>query len=119
MKKLYLVATYYKVPRNPRITSQKGFSKDDANWAFNESVEIVRTIKRRDQQQANIILNITDSRVEKCNMRADANYDELYRYFKNNYPQYFQHIEVMQPPVEVTAEQAVETTAETQPTATA
>lgn len=110
MKKLYLIATYYKVPRYPKMTSRKGFGKDDANWAFNESVEVVRVVKNRDLAQANIILNITDSKVEKCNMREGASYDDLYRYFKTNYPQYFQHIEVMQPPVEVTPETVAEST---------
>jgi hypothetical protein len=105
MKKLYLVATYYKVPRYPKMSSQKDFGKDQSNWAFNESVEIARTIKRRDQQQANIILNLTEQKVEKCNMRDDnPSYDELHRYFKNNYPQYFQHIDSLQPTVEVTAQ---------------
>ena len=104
-KKLYVVATYYKVPKYPSKTSQKDYSKDDNNWAFNENVEIARVIKNRDLAQANIILNLTDKRVEKCNMRPDASYDDLYRYFKNNYPQYFQYVDAVE--VKPDAEPAV------------
>ena len=106
-KKLYLIATYFKVPRYPKNSSQKGFSKDEANWAFNENVEIARVIKNRDLAQANIILNLIDKKVEKCNMRQDASYDDLHRYFKTNYPQYFQHIDLID---------AMESTATEQPT---
>ena len=69
----------------------------------------MRVLRRRDQTMANIILNISDKKVEKCNMRENVGYDELYRYFKANYPQYFSHIDMLEPaPVvaEVLAEPA-------------
>jgi hypothetical protein len=97
-KKLYLTATYYRVPKANVRTNQKDFGKNDDNWVFNEQVAIVRSLKRRDQDYANIILNITDKKVQKCNMRENVGYDELYRYFKTNYPQYFQHIDAADDP---------------------
>lgn len=107
-KKLYLTATYYRVPAAGVNSSQKDFGKNDNNWTFNEQVEIVRTLKRRDQTMANIILNISDKKVEKCNMRENVGYAELYRYFKTNYPQYFSHIDMLEPTIttiDVTPEQ--------------
>ncbi len=111
MKKLYMIAQYFQVPKNPRRTFTKEYGKDPNNLAFNESVIISRSVKNRDLSSANVILNITDKKVVKCNLRRDASYDDLYRYYKNNYPQYFQHLDV----VEVTAEDTAESTV-TQPT---
>ena len=67
-KKLYLIATYFKVPRYPQNSSQKDFSKDEANWAFNENVEIARVIKNRDLAQANIILNLIDKKIGRAHV---------------------------------------------------
>lgn len=103
MKKLYMIAHYYQVPKNPRLTAQKDFGKDSNNMAFNESVTIARNIKDRDLSSANVILNITDKKVVKCNLRQGAAFDDLYRYYKNNYPQYFQHLDVVDVTPESTA----------------
>ena len=94
-KKMYVVATYFRVPKEGANSSRKNFGKDDANWAFNESVQVTTGLKKRDITMANIILNVTDKQVEKCNMRPGVGYDELYSYFKTNYPKYFQHIDVL------------------------
>ena len=94
-KKMYVVATYFRVPKEGTNSSRKNFGKDDANWAFNESVQVTTGLKKRDITMANIILNVTDKQVEKCNMRQGVGYDELYSYFKTNYPKYLQHIDVL------------------------
>jgi hypothetical protein len=91
MKKLYVIARYYQVPKNKNRTFEKGFGKNSENMIFDESVAIARTIKTRDLTEANVILNLTDERVEKCNLRPDANFHDLLNYYQKNYPQYFQH----------------------------
>lgn len=89
MKKIYVIARYIQIPKNPKNTARKGFGQNPDNMAFNEAVIIARTIKNKDWNTANVILNITDEKVEKCNLKRDATYQDLYRYYKSNYPQYF------------------------------
>ena len=91
-KDIYLVARYLRVPRDPTQTSKKGYVKDDKNISYTESVALTRGLKNRDIT-ANIILNLTQKRVEKCNFETNNGWEELAAYYAKAYPQYMKLIQ--------------------------
>ena len=88
-KDIYLIARYYRQPQNKRLTSIPGYINDDKNASYQESVTLSRGLKNKDVT-AQIILNLTQKSVYKCNFETNNGWDELAEYFAKNYPQYMQ-----------------------------
>lgn len=88
---IYLLAKYYKVPRDPKQTADKEYMNNPDNFAWDESVKFARKLQKRDLTDHNVVLNIFDQRVEKCNMpdMRTMNYEQLFAYYYSNYRNYF------------------------------
>lgn len=83
-KHIYLVASYIQRPRNPKMTHIKGYIKDPANLRWDEAFTITRGVKKRDQN-AQILLDLTDKRVEKDSFGSERSFDDIFYYFFVNY----------------------------------
>ena len=87
-KTIYLLATYYKVPRNPNLTAAKGYMSNPDNYTYNEQVSIATKIKNRDLTDCQVILDMEAQKVVKCSMNPGQTFEELYVYFARHYPKY-------------------------------
>jgi hypothetical protein len=86
---IYLVASYTIKPRNPALTFQKEYIKQDANIQYSESVAIATRLKSRDYTHAQVIIDIGSERVIKCSYQgAERNYQSLIAYYIKHYPSY-------------------------------
>ena len=88
---IYLLARYYKVPRDPRQTSNRDYMKNPENFAWDENVKFARTLRKNDLSDHNVVLNIFDQRVEKCNMpdMTNMDYQQMFAFYYANYQSYF------------------------------
>ena len=88
---IYLLAKYYKVPRDPRQTGNRDYMKNPENFAWDENVKFARTLRKNDLSDHNVVLNIFDQRVEKCNMpdMQGMDYDQMFAFYYGNYRSYF------------------------------
>ena len=85
----FLIANYTIRPRNPGLTFQKGYMKQDENIQYSESVSIARKLRDSDLTQAQVIIDITAERVIKCSYQGqERNYENLLDYYVRHYPSY-------------------------------
>jgi len=95
MKTVYLVAYYFKRPRDNRVkTNRSGWMNNQQNISFDEQIALSRSLRNRDQQLAGVILDLGRKQVVKNTWQSAKSFDQLYDYFSKNYPQYT--TEVMQ-----------------------
>jgi len=85
----FLVANYYMRPKHKRTQTQiKGWMDDKNNVSYDEQVTVTKRLKTNDYSSAKIILDLVNEKIIKNEWQPDANFDDLLRYFKENYPQY-------------------------------
>jgi Ni,Fe-hydrogenase maturation factor len=84
---IYLVARYYKKPRDHVNTSKKGWMDNPDNIRWDEKVGFTRGLKSKDQD-AQVILNLSDKVVQRNTFNTGKTFDEIFRYFFENYHQY-------------------------------
>jgi hypothetical protein len=87
-KGIYLVATYIMKPKDHVNTSKKGWKDDPNNIRWDEKVEITRGIKKRDGASANVILDLSNLHIDRNNFQTGRTFDEIFRYYFNNYNKY-------------------------------
>lgn len=87
-KCIYLVATYIMKPKEWVNTSKKGWKDDPANIRYDEKVEITKGLKNRDASSANVILDLSNLKITRNTFQTERTFDELFRYFFNNYNKY-------------------------------
>jgi len=92
-KDIHLLAFYVRVPKDPKKTHMKDFGKDESNFAYNEEVHVTLGLKDKDLLRANVIINVNQKKVIKCSLNPDADFLDLYSYYKKNYPQYLNVLE--------------------------
>jgi hypothetical protein len=91
MKSLYVVASYAKKPRNPKLTAKPGYMANETNIAYDEKVQIVAKVKSKDLTMCQVILDMGAKKVIKNSFRSEKSYDELIKYYTDNYDQYFRN----------------------------
>jgi hypothetical protein len=90
---IYLVASYTIKPRNPKMTFQKDYVKQDNNIQYSESVAIATRLKSRDYTHAQVIIDIAQERIIKCSHQgSERNYQALMAYYSKHYPSYINPI---------------------------
>jgi uncharacterized protein YozE (UPF0346 family) len=97
IKDLHLLAFYVVKPRDPKMTSQKGYMSDPANHQYDERVEFTRGLSSKDQIYAAVILNLNKKTVVANRYdvtKQNSDFDHLFKYFLEGYPQYV--VKVMQ-----------------------
>jgi hypothetical protein len=86
-KDIYLVAKYLTKPKDHVNTSVKGWMKDPANIRYDESMEVTRGLRNRDVN-AQVVLNLSQKKVERNSFKTDKDFDTIFMYYFNNYSQY-------------------------------
>jgi hypothetical protein len=87
-KQIYLVAYYSTKPKDPKRTKEPGYMKNPANYEFDESINITRGLKTRDQVSAKVILNLSEQIVTKNNFNDNHDFPSLLAHYQESYPQY-------------------------------
>ena len=85
---IHLIAYYHQKPKDPSRTKEPGYMTNMDNIAYDESINITRGIKTRDQLQASVILNLNKEQVVKNSFRSDADYASLLAHYQEGYPKY-------------------------------
>ena len=88
---MFLLAKYYKVPRDPHRTSEKGYILDQDNFRWDEAVNFVIKPSSRDILENNVVLDIFGQQMVKCNVAdmVGTDFDQVFAYFYKNYQSYF------------------------------
>lgn len=87
-KKIYLVAYYSAKPKDPKRTKEPGYMKDTSNYDYDESINITRGLKNRDQNLAKVILNLSDKTVTKNMFNSNKDFASLLAHYQEGYPKY-------------------------------
>jgi hypothetical protein len=88
---MFLLAKYYKRPRDPKRTSEPGYINDKDNFFWDESVNFVIKTSKKDILENNVVLDIFNQQLIKCSV-ADVtgnDFDSAFAYFYKNYQNYF------------------------------
>jgi len=86
-KNIYLVAQYMMKPQPHVNTSKKGWMDNPENVRFDEQVSFARGLRPRDMT-AQVILDLSSKQVERNTFKTDKSFDEIFRYFLENYTDY-------------------------------
>jgi hypothetical protein len=89
MRNIYLVAYYFKRPRDNRVRTQiAGWQNNQNNVSYDEQVAVTHSLRKRDETMASIILDMVNRRVVKNRWQSGRSFDELLDYFAKSYPQH-------------------------------
>lgn len=88
IKNIYLLAQYVAKPKDPRRTSQPGYMKDENNIQYDERVIIQRGLRSRDEQNNNVVMDLTTEKVVKNNLKPGVPFYELFAHFHEHYGDY-------------------------------
>jgi len=87
-KSVYLIAYYHRKPKDPKRTKEAGYIKDPANFDYDESINITRGLKTRDELGAEVILNLTEQTVVKNRFNDNKDFPSLLAHYQEGYPKY-------------------------------
>ena len=85
---IHLIAYYHQKPKDPSRTKEPGYMTNMDNIAYDESINITRGIKTRDQLQASVILNLNKETVVKNSFNSNADFASLLAHYQEGYPKY-------------------------------
>lgn len=89
IKDIHLLAFYTQRPRPGVKTHIKGWMQNPDNFQYDERVEFTKGLNGKDQQYANIVLNLNQKKVVSNKFDGDQrDFDTLFKYFLEAYPQY-------------------------------
>lgn len=86
-KGIFLVAQYFAKPKRHVKTQVKGWMDNPDNIQWDEKVDISRGLRTRDLH-AQVILDLTNKRVERNTFNSGKTFDEIFKYFFTNYSDY-------------------------------
>lgn len=122
IKNIHLLAFYSQKPRPGVRTNVKGWMQNPDNFQYDERVEFTKGLDPKDQQYANIVLNLNEKKVVTNKFDGDQrDFDTLFKYFLEAYPQYviqvmaqldMEYLEQFIPKEEPTVTEEAPTTAE-------
>jgi hypothetical protein len=101
-KGIFLVAQYFAKPKRHVKTQVKGWMDHPDNIQWDEKVEITRGLKTRDLH-AQVILDLSNKRVERNTYQTGKTFDEIFKYFFANYSDYITKVMAQLDPVYMTS----------------
>jgi len=90
-KGIFLIAQYTQKPKEGVNTSVRGWMENPNNIRWDERVEISRGLRTRDMH-AQVILDLTQRRVEQNSFNGTRDFDTVFKYFLNNYSEYIARV---------------------------
>lgn len=97
-KSIYLVAQYFKKPRDPKQSHVKGYMSNPENIRWDEKVDITRGLKNKDIN-CQVVINLSDKVVEKNTFGDNKDFDSMFEYFFTGYSQYITTVMAQLDPV--------------------
>lgn len=91
MKDVYIIATHFAKPKEPKKTSIPGYMKDPNNIVWDEQVIVTKGLRTKDTVSAAIVLNVTKQKVEYTKYNGETTFDELFNYFYEKSPNEITH----------------------------
>jgi hypothetical protein len=86
-KGIFLVAIYAMKPKGHVNTSRKGWMDNPDNIRYDEQVAITRGLRTKDMH-AQVILDLSSKVIVKNSFNTGKSFDEVFRYFLENYTEY-------------------------------
>jgi len=86
-KSIFLVALYATKPKDHVNTSKKGWMDNPDNIRYDEQVSFTRGLRTKDMN-AQVILDLSNKQVERNTFKTDKSFDDIFRYFLENYTDY-------------------------------
>ena len=87
-KDIHVLAFYKAVPKNPKLTSRPGYTKDPNNMQWEETINITRGLKDKDLAQAQVIINLNKKEIVRNTIGKGSNFNSILAYFQESYPKY-------------------------------
>ena len=88
---IYIVASYYKKPKDHVNTSKAGWMNDPNNIRYDEQVAITKGLSKK-EVQAHVIVNLSKKTVERNTLNNNKDFDLLFQYFFTNYSKYITEV---------------------------
>jgi len=88
IKKIYLIAYYLIKPKDPRRTKEAGYITNPDNFEYDESINITRGLKTKDQLNAKVILDLTNQNVVANRFNDNRDFPSLLAHYQEGYPKY-------------------------------
>ena len=87
-KNIYLIAYYHIKPKDPNRTKEPGYMTNTDNIEFDESINITRGLKTRDELSAKVILDLTNEVVKKNTFNDNLDFPSILAHYQEGYPKY-------------------------------
>lgn len=87
-KNIYLIAYYHIKPKDPARTKEAGYITDPENFDYDESINITRGLKTRDELNAKVILDLTNQLVVANRFNDNKDFPSLLAHYQEGYPKY-------------------------------
>jgi hypothetical protein len=87
-KSIFLLAYYATRPRDPKKSHIRGYLKDPNNTVLDESINITKGLRTRDEIKAGVILNLSEQQVIKNKFNDNKDFPSLLAHFQEGYPRY-------------------------------
>ncbi len=104
---IYLVAYYHSKPKDPKRTKEAGYVSNPENLIYDESINITRGLKTRDQLNAKVILNLTEQLVVSNRFNDNKDFPSLLAHYQEGYPKYLNPLIAQLYPEQVNVDQHV------------
>lgn len=88
---IYIVASYYKKPKDHVNTSKAGWMKDPNNIRYDEQVAITKGLGKK-EIQAHVVVNLSEKRVVRNSLNDNKDFELLFKYFFTNYSKYITEV---------------------------
>ena len=85
---IHLVAYYTTKPKDPKRTKEPGYMKNLDNINYDESINITRGLKSKDEINAKVILNLSKQVVVKNRWNDNKDFPALLSHYQEGYPKY-------------------------------
>jgi len=106
-KHIYLVAYYLTKPKDPKRTKEAGYITNPDNLIYDESINITRGLKTRDQLNAKVILNLSEQQVVANKFNDSRDFPGLLAHYQEGYPKYLNPLIAQLYPEQVDVDQHV------------
>lgn len=92
MKTLYLIAFYYKKPKQPNKSIVKGYINNKENFNYEEKVAFSKKLKNSDISNASVILDLFNQKLIQNNINPSATFSDTLSYYYSNYSDHFKKL---------------------------
>jgi hypothetical protein len=86
-KGIYLIAHYFKKPKDGVKTNVKGWMDNPDNIRYDEKVEIARGLRPKDVN-AQVVIDLGEKTIVRNSFNDNRDFDAIFQYFFENYSQY-------------------------------